>query len=349
MKIGVAVSGTGGHIYPALSIAEFAKEKNDEIIFLCNNNVTTRKILANYDFDIVTLKISGWKNREIKSFVKALFLLFFSFLKSIFFIKKYNLDLLICFGGYLSFPVGLAAKFSRKKLIIHEQNIYPGLVNKLLNRVADITALGFGESAGYFKKNNTVFTGNPIRKEFYDVIPTAKKVVLIFGGSQGAHGINSIMGKSLLYLKGEDVEFIHITGSLDKNFVAAYYEDSYFSNKSIIYEYHDKIYELFNRTALVISRAGASTISEILTVGVPAILIPYPYATEDHQLKNAKFLQGLGVAEIFREEDIDIQVFVRTLKRMLGDQKLIAHAKAVSLKFKENNFSENLYNLCLQN
>jgi UDP-N-acetylglucosamine--N-acetylmuramyl-(pentapeptide) pyrophosphoryl-undecaprenol N-acetylglucosamine transferase len=147
-------------------------------------------------------------------------------------------------------------------------------------------------------------------------------------------------------LYDQPLHFIHITGKADKEFVAAYYEESAFADHYEIYDYYENIYELFARSSLIVSRSGASTLAEILTVGLPAILIPYPYATENHQVKNAEVLKALGIAEIFEEKDLDCLRFVKTLKKMLSDDVLKVHVHEVAKKFKNDNFSENLYKLC---
>lgn len=223
------------------------------------------------------------------------------------------------------------------------------MANKLLNNFANFTALGFEEAADFFAKNNTVFTGNPVRKEFFQEMELPKqKTILVLGGSQGAHALNKIIGKSLAYLTDQSLKFIHITGKADLEFMKAYYEESAFSDNYEIYDYYENIYELFAQSSFVVSRAGASTLAEILTVGLPAILIPYPYATENHQFKNAQVLADLGIAEIFEEKSLDLMLFVKTLKKMLTDEVLQVHAREISEKFKNNNFSENLYKLCQQ-
>jgi UDP-N-acetylglucosamine--N-acetylmuramyl-(pentapeptide) pyrophosphoryl-undecaprenol N-acetylglucosamine transferase len=362
MKIGIAVSGTGGHIYPGISIAQFLQKKGDDIVFFGNNSEITKKILEGYNYKLLKINICGWKNRNIVSLIKFISLFVFAFLRAIYFVIKYRLDVVIGMGGYLRIPVILAGKILGRKTIIQEQNYYPGLANKFLHIIADKTAVGFSESRKYFKYPEKVFfTGNPIRKEFYEnydknfaknylKIPTEKKVVFIFGGSQGARFLNNLFldfldSICLTEYFTEDIFVIHLTGEKDFEEIKNKYESKNIS--ALVLKYMPDIYMAYFASDLIISRAGASTITEIMVVERPAILIPYPYATDDHQTKNAMFLVENGCAKIYQENGFDRVKFSEDVKYFLDENNV----SVINEKFEKNKnyqnlkFDENLYEI----
>lgn len=351
------MSGTGGHIYPGISIAQLLDSHGHKIIFFGNTSLLTHNIIDNYGYNLVQVNISGWKNRSLLSFLKFCFFFLFAFLKSIFYILRYKINIIIGMGGYLEIPIVLAAKILGKKTIIHEQNFFPGLANKCLNLISDKTALGFDESRKYFhRKVRAVFTGNPIRKEFYNLQQidkkTAKqnlnisknlKVILIFGGSQGASFLNTTILDAIKFLdRRDELFFIHITGEKDLASVKKFYNEN--KLKSQVSSYYYDIFNLYFAADLVISRAGASTITELLVTKTPNILIPYPFATEDHQTKNAEFLKQFGFSEIYQEKNFDKDKFCDSVLKFLSPTFSIKNNVNFE-KYRNLKFDENLYNL----
>jgi UDP-N-acetylglucosamine--N-acetylmuramyl-(pentapeptide) pyrophosphoryl-undecaprenol N-acetylglucosamine transferase len=372
MKIGIAVSGTGGHIYPGLAIAELCLDKkNDEIVFFCNKKNLSIKILEENNnkkirYDIIKLNIEGLKNTSITNLLKLFFNFFISFFNSIYYIHKLKIDVIVGLGGYLAFPVIIASKFLGKKIIIQEQNFYPGIANKILNIIADKTALGFEESKKYFlKKKQIFFTGNPIRKEFYNSIekniakkklniPIEKKVIFIFGGSQGSSFLNNLSNLMHKIDNLKDIFIIHITGERDLDYKSVKNNYKRFKIDALVAKYMPNIYYAYFASDLIIARAGASSITEILITKKLAILIPYPFATNNHQLKNATFLQNLGIAKIYQEKNFEDEkdFFVSDINYFLKERNFENIAKSNMDVIKNYNnlalsFADNIYKLII--
>jgi UDP-N-acetylglucosamine--N-acetylmuramyl-(pentapeptide) pyrophosphoryl-undecaprenol N-acetylglucosamine transferase len=369
MKIGIAVSGTGGHIYPGISIAELCLDKKHEVIFFCNKGNLSSKILenSNQKYKIIKLDIEGWKNRTILNLIKFIFKFIFTFFKVFYFILKYKIDVLVGMGGYLSFPVIIAGKILGKKTVIQEQNFYPGIANRKLNIIADKTAVGFEESRKYFcNKNKVFFTGNPVRKEFYNKIdketacnflniPKEKKIIFIFGGSQGSQFLNNLSSPNIEFMNNiktkNDIFVIHITGEKNYEQVKENYEKM--KIPALVQRYIDNIYYAYFASDLMICRAGASSITEIMVTEKLSILIPYPYATDDHQLKNSVFLKNLGIAKIRQEKNFlnEKEDFINDINYFLSEKNIETFKSKFDIikNYKKSHFSfaENLYELII--
>ncbi len=307
-KVFIAGGGTGGHFYPALAIAEFLKDKGYKIYYVGTKNGIEgkKKFLADeiYLFDLRAVRVKGFVNK-----IKGIF----SLLKASFsiyrFLKKEKPDFVICFGGYTSVPLGIASFFSKTNLYIHEQNSIPSYTNNLLSFFAKKIFITFEITKKYFPQGKTYLTGLPLRKKIKERLnltqkkarqilglPEDKNIILIFGGSQGAKKINSIVPDLAKQFK--DLLFIHIEG---KHKV----KDYQMQENIIKYEYFDDMGLLYKACDVVISRAGSATVNEILAFGKKAIFIPFPYAASNHQYYNVKWLEEMGLCKILLEKDID--------------------------------------------
>jgi len=307
-KVFIAGGGTGGHFYPASALPNFLKEKNYHIYYFgTKSGIEAKKDFpANqiFLFDMKAVRVRGFF-RKIKG---ALSLLSASF-KIYKIIKKEKPDFIICFGGYTSFPLGLAGFLSKTKIYIHEQNSVPSYTNKILSFFAKKIFITFPITRKYFPEEKTYLTGLPLRsslKERLNItkeearkqlnLPTDKKVILIFGGSQGAKKLNQTVNKLAELFK--DYFFIHIQGKHKVELKEK-------PQNIISYEYFDDMGLLYKASDLVISRAGSATVNEILAFGKKAIFIPFPYATSDHQYYNVKWLEDKGVCKILLEKNIE--------------------------------------------
>ncbi|EDP74260.1 undecaprenyldiphospho-muramoylpentapeptide beta-N-acetylglucosaminyltransferase [Hydrogenivirga sp. 128-5-R1-1] len=303
-KVFIAGGGTGGHFYPALSVAKFLDKNGYEICYFgTKNGIESEKdfLGKKYLFDIKGVRGKGILNKpsSIYKLLKTAFKI-----KKI--IKKEKPLFSICFGGYTSVPLGIASWLSGIDLYIHEQNSIPSYSNILLSKFAKKIFITFEYTKKYFPEEKTHLTGLPIRKSLLKRLSLTKeearkilninakeKVVLIFGGSQGAKKLNEICLK--LAEKHKDVIFINIQGksklgNISKNIIAF----DYFEDMGLLYKVSD----------LVICRAGASTVNEILTFGKYAIFIPYPYAASNHQYYNVKWLEEKNLCKVITEENI---------------------------------------------
>jgi len=246
-------------------------------------------------------------------------------------------DCVLAMGGYVSVPPVLAAKIFRIPIVLHEQNVIPGLANRLLGRVANQVALSFEESRGFFRVRPVV-TGNPIREVFYRLPERAESLkkwglrgdfdtLLVFGGSLGAHQINEWMVEALgkLGTKGPTFQVLHFTGLLDEDWVKEAYHG--YGVSSVVSAFCHEMEWAYAACDLVLCRAGATTIAELKVVQKPAILIPYPFATGNHQLENANVLSRLGRAETFEQKNLDGKKLKEILVRYMGNPNLLAGLK----------------------
>jgi UDP-N-acetylglucosamine--N-acetylmuramyl-(pentapeptide) pyrophosphoryl-undecaprenol N-acetylglucosamine transferase len=306
----IASSGTGGHIYPAITLAEEFKNKGYKPVFFINNNIISLEILKNSQFRYIAFNMSGMP-RKI-SFASVIFLIKtkFTFLKALRQIIKLNPLAVIGTGGYMTVPVIFAAKILRKKIFIHEQNVIPGKANILLNKIADKTFVSFSSSKKFFK--NVVVSGYPIRK---DILLTSKEKallelnlkeeafrILVFGGSLGAVRFNEIVCKTLLDLYTKiKFQVLHIVGV--KNYIKI--QERTKNNPDYrVFDYMHNIANAYVASNIAICRSGASTVFELEALDKPAILVPYPYATDNHQYWNAKEIEKNDKIIIIEEKNL---------------------------------------------
>ncbi|MFC1546495.1 undecaprenyldiphospho-muramoylpentapeptide beta-N-acetylglucosaminyltransferase [bacterium] len=357
MKIAVAVSGTGGHIYPALSLADLLKKKKHEVVFIGSSNVLTRKLIEDRGFRLYHIAMKGWSGRKISLIFVLTLKNIISFFQSLILLYSIKPDIVIGMGGYISFPVILSAFILRKKIVIHEQNCYPGLANRMLGPFAGKVALGFKEASKYFSDKKTYVTGNPIREEFYNIdkeeakkefeVNYDSKTILIFGGSQGAHAVN-ILGLEVIQEinnRINNLSLIHITGEKDFEFLKEKYKDIDINAK--VYEYYPDIYKAFSASDCIISRAGASTCAEILVTGRPAVIVPYPFAANNHQMKNARSLESLGIAFVYDQKELNVHAVSDKIIDILTSKELISSANNIAAAFKKQKAVDKLYELVI--
>ncbi|MFC1617338.1 glycosyltransferase [Candidatus Margulisiibacteriota bacterium] len=321
--IAFTFGGTGGHIYPCIALAQEIDPKNSFFIGSLDRN--DGEIILKYGYSFIGIP-SSRKNPFIiiKSFFKARDIL-----------KRSNPKLLISAGGYLTFAVVLAAYSLGIPINLFEQNILPGRVNRYLGFLAQKIFISFKGSEKYFPKNKVVLSGNPVRKLFLEDtfynqvkdlepnIPDLPKI-LIFGGSQGALGLNNKIFENYEKLSSQKFITFHITGPCfyQEHFQASDKISIYYDNqktpKIITLPYSEKMDYFYQKSNLVISRAGATTIAEILHFNKKSILIPYPHAKDNHQYLNAKYLEKEGKSRLIEEKDLNIDILFTQINNYIG-------------------------------
>lgn len=343
-KILITGGGTGGHIYPGLAIArEILNQGEYSIKYIGSKCGMEAKIIPQnkIDFSSIFIKPLG---RSPAKILMALFSLIIGNLQSFAIILKEKPSLVIGTGGYGSFPLVFMASLLNIKTIILEQNLYPGKCTKLLAKRVDWVALSFFESLKYLKKTNSAITGNPIRSviNFVDKetgrknlkLDPIKPVILVVGASQGAKSINNAILKCLQDWKENQWQIIHITGISNFDEVKKEAENILGDKSKLnyqIYPYLDNIEDAYSSADLIISRAGATTISEITVKGIPAILVPYPYAAENHQEYNAKLLEEKEAAIMIKDKDLEKNL-KKNIEELLKKPLLLEQMKYNSLK-----------------
>jgi len=311
VRIIIAGGGTGGHLFVGIALAETlrAKEPENRILFVVTKRELEASLLQKRGFGSKGITIEGLKGRSLSHQVRALFKIPFSLAQAIRIIRDFRADLVIGVGGYSSGPVVLAAHFLGIRTAVHEQNFVPGLTNRILAHFVDQVFVSFGESIPFFPEEKTKVTGNPVRRELfteYRIEKTGNRfTILILGGSQGAHSINMAVIGALDHLKEEvsRLFFIHQTGAKDFEWVMRAYKERNVSAE--VNPFIEDMARAYRVSDLVISRAGATTIAELTALGKAAILIPFPFATNNHQERNARFLSEGGAADLILETELD--------------------------------------------
>lgn len=314
MKVLIACGGTGGHIFPGISLAQELRARDGvkDIILVGTSHLLERKIFGSSGLRyaiIPTAKLA------INPFKFLIFLIKFTVasLKSVWLLLKFDPDVVVGFGGYASFPMCVFAALFGKRLFIHEQNYLPGLANKIVSDFATAVAVSFRETERFFKKR-VVCVGNPIRKQLLKDdkenalksfgLSLEKFTILVMGGSQGSHRINMLVADLMGLLKDEDkkqIQIIHIAGTRDYSIVCDRYKGRDLETK--VYDFVYDIGLAYRAVDLVISRAGATVIFEIAALGLPSILIPYRYAG-GHQYYNARAIEKEGGAIVLDEMNL---------------------------------------------
>lgn len=311
MKVVISAGGTGGHIYPALAIINKIKkeEPNSDFLYIGSDDRMEKDIIPETDIKFIGIKIKGLKRKITLDNVKSLYYFLSSRIKCKKIIKEFDPDVVIGTGGYVTAPVIWAGKKLGKKTFIHEQNTVVGLANKYLSTYADKIGVSFENTLKEFNPEKVVLTGNPCSektlyvkkadKEKFD-LSKDKKLVLIVMGSQGSSTVNEKIASYLMNFKNKDYEVLFITGSL---FYDKLKKTITPPNVKIVPFVKD-LASLMKSADLLVSRAGATTISEIEAVGIPTIFIPSPYVTENHQYKNAMDLVEKEAGLILEEKDL---------------------------------------------
>src|SRR5690554_5358520 len=338
-KFIISGGGTGGHIYPAIAIADEIKAQlpDAEILFVGARDKMEMQKAPAAGYKIEGLWISGIQ-RKI-TFDNALFPIKFlsSLIKSRKIINSFKPDVVIGTGGFASGAVVKVAQQMNIPTVIQEQNSYPGITNKMLASKASAICVAYDGLNAYFKSNNIVKTGNPVRqdlleiesksneaRQFYGIQPN-KKTVVILGGSLGARRINQLVEKELPFFKEQNVQVIWQCG---KFYINDY--KKYHNNEDVfVYDFIERMDLLFAAADVIVSRAGASSVSELAIVGKPVIFIPSPNVAEDHQTKNAKSITDKNAAVLIKEPDLDSQFQEQMLRLLTNEQVSEALSKNI--------------------
>lgn len=323
----IAAGGTGGHLYPGIALAHRLKASGCDVSFVVRRGDMGRELIDREGFVSYELTAQGLPRTLSTAWLRFPFRFIRGLIEVRGVLKAAKPDVVVGMGGFVSFPVVAAARIHRIPSVIHEQNVLPGLTNRLLGRLASRVAISFESSRRYFPNHSTTLTGLPIRGEFGAIsteegrqrlgLERNRKTVVIFGGSLGATTLNRVVPEALEMLAAdlEDAQVLHISGARDVESTRQRYRS--FAMRSTVVPYCHDMPSALAAASIVIARAGASTIAELLATGRRAILIPYPFATGNHQLFNAKVLVDREQAEMILEKDLVCTSLARAIVRAL--------------------------------
>ncbi len=330
IKVLLTGGGTGGHLFPAVATAqEFQHQRpGTKVLFVGTKRKMDTRSLSMYGFAGESIRCYGLKGKKPLELLKALAVLPVSYVQSLAIIRRFKPDIIVAVGGYVTGPVVAAAKTMGLPVVLHEQNSLPGLANRKLGRLADRICLSLPGSGQAFAAKKVVYTGNPVRSKILDLaeqVPPPKsgrKTLLILGGSQGAHAINRLVSKALCAFTDSElqgIKVIHQTGETDQEQVQADYRQR--GIDALVAGFFMKMDEVYADTDLVVSRAGATTLSELAVLGKPTILIPYPSAADNHQEKNGQYYVSGGGAVQYIEKDLAAEQLGATILELLYSQE----------------------------
>ncbi|MDO5041182.1 MAG: undecaprenyldiphospho-muramoylpentapeptide beta-N-acetylglucosaminyltransferase [Peptoniphilus sp.] len=335
MKYIVSGGGTGGHIYPALSIIAEIKKRDmtAEVLYVGKKGSLEEELTKKEGIPFEAVEVQGLPRKKInKQTISAIMALLKGLRQCDKIIKKFKPDIVIGTGGYVCAPVLLKAQQLGIMTVVQEQNAFPGKTNKLLSKRAELVALNFEEAKKYLKYKKVIVTGNPIRADFNQIdkakarrgydIAEDEKFVLSFGGSGGQESTNDAILGILKSDKEIDFKLYHVTGKVHYENFMAQLKDTTLSDKVKIVEYSNEIPSLLMASDLVIASSSAMTLAEISAVGVSSILIPKAYTAGNHQVYNANSYKDKNAAKIILEENLNAQTLYEEITSLLKDDSL---------------------------
>jgi len=350
MRVIISGGGTAGHVYPGLALAAALQRARDDLDILFVGTA------AGLEATLVPQAGYAFKAIEAKGLPrKPSFKAFVTFLsagkgtiEAVNLLRRFKPDIVVGMGAYVSLPVVGAAVLLQIPTVIHEQNAVPGLVNRVLGRVASAVAVSYPGMEGFFPPGKSiVFTGNPIRKEIISAnredaieffkLDEGRKTLLVFGGSRGAQKINDAVVEAYDTWRHNDrLQIVHATGKINYELVKRAIEERKTADDGLRYEaypYIDDMSLAYAGADLLVCRSRATTIAEITAKGLPAVLIPYPYATDNHQEKNARSLEDLGAAEVILDRELNGKILCDKVDALVFDERQLDAMREAALRF----------------
>lgn len=338
MRLIIAGGGTGGHLFPGIALATAMQRRipATRVLFIGTSRLLDQQALAGHGFELAALDCGGVKGLNLAARIRSLLLMPGAVLSALGILHRFRPDLVFGVGGYVTGPVLLAAWILRIPIGIHEQNSVPGMANRLAGMLASRICISL-PCRPPFSPAKTVQTGNPVRQEILAAAEEKGQVVakpttvLVLGGSQGAHRVNTLMMEAMEILAEgcPNLHLIHQTGATDKELV-----DQCYQGLGLAAEVAPFIRDMagaYSRADLVVSRAGATTLAELAVMGLPALLIPYPYAADNHQVTNGEYYAKSGGCLMLEEAALTGEILARRISEYLHNPEEL-HTMAASMR-----------------
>jgi UDP-N-acetylglucosamine--N-acetylmuramyl-(pentapeptide) pyrophosphoryl-undecaprenol N-acetylglucosamine transferase len=358
LRIVIAGGGTGGHLFPGIAVAQEFETRNpaSRIIFVSTGNPLERSVLSKTGYTLQTITAAGIKGRGLWNQIKSVVKIPKGILAANRILKKFSPDLTVGLGSYSAGPVVFTAWLRRIPIVIHEQNILPGITNRILSRFANRIYISFENTKSNMDSRKVQWTGNPVRRELLEYSDRHAEdvsddsgngffTILIIGGSQGAHRINTAVIEALEHLEDkEHLHFVHQTGDADEQPVEEAYRRS--NIQCTVQSFFDIMAELYSRADLLICRAGATTVAEITALGKAVIFIPFPYAADNHQVLNAGTLAEDGAAEMIIEKDLNGKVLSEKINNYAAHPAELKNMSARAKQLGKPDAAKNIVDDC---
>ncbi len=357
LRVLLTGGGTGGHLFPGIAAAEALCERvpGTEVMFIGTHRKMDQTSLSKHGFRVRCIHSYGIKGKSFLQLFKALMVLPLSFCEALFHILTFRPHIVVGVGGYVTGAVIGAARLVGRKTVIHEQNSIPGLANRKLGRFACKICLSLPGSEKYFPGNKTILTGNPVRKALVKLGRKEKTgdgqalTILILGGSQGASGVNRLVVEAITQHRkklSQEFTLIHQTGVADVDMVRKKYEEA--GVKAEVASFFHDMKEVYRKADLVISRAGATTLAELAVLGKPVILVPFPYAADNHQEKNGSYYVDGGGGLMFAESELTGKRLAETVEQLLASEETLIKMGQCMNALSFPQAAEKIVDVCLQ-
>jgi len=353
-RILIATGGTGGHVIPGLAVARALRERGATVVWLGTRRGLESDLVPSAGFPLACIDVEGLRGRGVGNWLQAPFRVGMAILQALLAVRRLRPDVVLGMGGFVSGPGGVAAKLLWRPLLIHEQNAIAGMTNRLLSRVATTTLEAFPGSLP-----GALTVGNPVRPEIAAVAPPAQRYVdrgrqlrlLVVGGSRGAQALNELLPQALALLpERQRPKVLHQTGRDHFERTEQAYGNARAQGE--LKPFLDDMAKAYEWADLVVCRAGALTITELATVGVPALLVPFPFAVDDHQRANARYLSDAGAARLLPQSELTAERLAAQLGEFADDaangrSQLLTMAEAAH-KLARNDAVAEVVAACLQ-
>ncbi|MFZ5471944.1 MAG: undecaprenyldiphospho-muramoylpentapeptide beta-N-acetylglucosaminyltransferase [Myxococcota bacterium] len=355
MRVLIAGGGTGGHLFPGIALAEEVSTRHpkNDVVFVGTERGLEARVVPAAGYKLETIRVRGLKGMGPLKLLLGLVALPLAFAESWRVLRRHRPDVVVGVGGYSSGPVVLAAWLQRVPTAVQEQNALPGLTNRILGRIVRAVFIAFEEARRFFPAKKTHLIGNPVRRKLLDNylrshVAHERFTVLIVGGSLGAKGVNARVLEALEHLGDlkESLHFVHQTGKADLETVKKAYAQRGFSAQVV--EFIDDMSQAYAQSELVICRAGATTLAELTVCRKAAILIPFPYATDDHQAVNASAMVSAGAALMFREQDLNGPVLAEHIRQLKSDPARLRKMEKMAGLLGRPEAAKELADVCVQ-
>ena len=329
----IMAGGTGGHVYPAMAVADYMKEHGWKIVWLCTEGGMENKLIEGKPYEKAIITMQGVRGKGLLGWLLLPLKLTKAFSQSAKAIRKYQPNVVLGMGGFAAFPGGLKAWMLAKPLVIHEQNSIAGLTNKVLAIFATRVLVAFPSAFG----DKATLVGNPVRQDITQLPTpehrynqrTGKLNLLVVGGSLGAAALNDVLPKALANLPKDTFNVVHQAGEKHIDALQANYQAA--GVKAETKAFINNMSEMYAWADVVICRAGALTIAELACVGVASVLVPFPHAVDDHQTHNAKYLSDAGAAKLIQQTEFNVQKATEILRNLTRESCLDMALKAKQL------------------
>lgn len=356
-RVLVMAAGTGGHVFPALSIARSLQKKGAEVHWLATQSGMENELLRDASFPLHRISVSGLRGSGLRRKLMAPLMLFRALVQSMRVIKSVRPDCILGMGGFVCGPAGLGAKMLGVPLLIHEQNAVAGLTNKILHKLSRKTFAAFPNTFPLQPKVEV--TGNPVRSEIEQLHSEPRAEfdrfralrILVLGGSQGALAINNVIPEVFVNWEGEKPEIWHQTGARSLDATKELYESLAATESSRnfrVVAFIEDMTEAYRWADLVICRSGASTVSELAVAGLPAVLVPYPHHKDQQQLHNANWLVSAGAGLLVEQESFCSRNLMPMLQAMDNDRSILAEMRDKARSLAKVNAAEHIADECLE-